>query len=69
MIGKIIILSGIIITIVGILIYLMEKTGLPSIPGNFYYKKGDFSFYFPLTYLVIASIIISVIIYIITRIL
>ena len=69
MTGKIIILSGIIITFIGIFIYLIEKTGLPSVPGNFYYKKGNFSFYFPLAYLAIASIIISVIIYIITRIL
>lgn len=69
MIGKIIIISGITITIIGIIIYSLDKLGLSNLPGNFYYKKGNFSFFFPLTYSIIASIILSIIIYIISRIL
>ena len=69
MIGKILIILGIIITILGILVYFRLIPKMPNLPGNFYYKKGNFSFYFPLTYSIIASIIISIIIYIISKIL
>ncbi len=77
MYGKIFIIIGIFITIVGIALYFTEKyhtfniwSDIPgnNIPGNFVFKKGNFSFYFPLTFSILASIILTIIIYIVSRI-
>ncbi len=72
MYGKIFIVIGLFITIVGIVLYLAEKSHIPNIwndiPGNFVFKKGDFNFYFPLTFSILLSIILTIIIYIISKI-
>jgi hypothetical protein len=72
MYGKIFIIIGVFITIVGIALYFTEKYHTfniwNDIPGNFVFKKGNFSFYFPLTFSILASIILTIIIYIVSRI-
>ncbi len=38
-----------------------------NLPGNFQFHKGEFHFYFPLTFCLILSVIISVILMIVKR--
>ena len=65
--GKQIIIIGLIIVLLGIIIVIFQRLNITNIPGNFYFKKGNFSFYFPLTFSIIASVVISIIIYLISR--
>ncbi|OEH91484.1 DUF2905 domain-containing protein [Bacillus solimangrovi] len=60
--GKILIGIGVTLVILGLLWQYIGK-----LPGNFMFKKGNVTFYFPLTLSIIASIVISVIFYIIGR--
>jgi membrane protein implicated in regulation of membrane protease activity len=55
--GKALVLIGLVIAGVGLLIML----GLPigRLPGDFYVKRGSFSFYFPLATSIILSIILT----------
>ena len=56
--ARLLIVLGIVLVVVGLLI----KLGLPigRLPGDFAVHRGSFSFYFPLTTSIIASIILTV---------
>lgn len=40
---------------------------LGKLPGDIYYKKDDFVFYFPLVTSIVISVILSLVIYLISR--
>ncbi|MBK9568212.1 MAG: DUF2905 domain-containing protein [Saprospiraceae bacterium] len=63
-IGKWTILAGILIAIGGIIWYFFgDKLGfLGNLPGDFKVEKENFRFYFPLTTLILISVLINIII-------
>lgn len=66
--GRYMILGGIVLLVMGAVFMFAEK--LPFIgrlPGDISVKKGNFSFYFPVTTCILASIVLSVIMYLISR--
>jgi len=66
--GKTIIFLGIILVFVGILIWLSGKLPfLGKLPGDIYIKMENFSFYAPITSMLLLSLLISIILNIITR--
>jgi hypothetical protein len=65
--GKILILTGIVLIILGVLFVLFNKPPFGKLPGDIVIKKGNFTFYFPLGLSIIASIILTVIMYLISR--
>ena len=59
---------GLIILIVGLLVYFSDR--LPAIgklPGDIVIKRKNFTFYFPLATSIILSVVISLIIYLIRK--
>ena len=67
--GKWIIGIGIIIIIVGIIIYFFHDklNWIGRLPGDIRIEKENFKFYFPITTMIIASIILSGLIWIIRK--
>ena len=63
--GRLLIILGLVIAAVGLLITL----GLPlgRLPGDFTFRRGSFSFYFPLTTSIIASILLTLLMMFLTR--
>jgi len=59
-IAKMIISVGVVLVIIGLLIGLGSKFGIGRLPGDIFIKKGNFSFFFPITTSIIISIILSV---------
>jgi uncharacterized protein HemY len=57
--GRTLILIGVVIAGVGLLITLGVPIG--RLPGDFTIRRGNFSFYFPLTSSIIASIVLTLI--------
>lgn len=55
--GKTLVLVGLVIAGLGLVMML----GLPlfRLPGDFYVKRGNFSFYFPLATSIVLSIILT----------
>ena len=55
--GRFLIVLGLVIAAAGVLITL----GLPigRLPGDFSFRRGNFSFYFPLATSILASIILT----------
>ena len=68
--GKYIIVTGIIIVIIGVVIYFFSNklNWIGRLPGDIRIEKENFRFYFPITTMIIASILVSIIIQIIKRI-
>ena len=62
-IGKLMIAAGVVLIILGGISTLFGK-----LPGDFLFKKGNTTFYFPIMTSIIASIILSVIFYLIGKI-
>jgi len=66
--GKILIVIGVVIAVLGFLLLLGEKIPwIGRLPGDFYYKGKNFSFYFPLATGIIISIILTIILMFISR--
>jgi len=62
--ARLLIATGIIFIVVGILFYLTGKIpGVGRLPGDFFIKKENFTFYFPLTSCILLSLIISFLVY------
>ena len=57
--GRTLIILGLLIASVGVLISVGVPIG--RLPGDFTVRRGNFSFYFPLTTSIIASILVTLI--------
>jgi len=55
--GRVLILLGLLIAGAGLLITLGVPLG--RLPGDFSYRRGNFSFYFPLASSILASVILT----------
>jgi hypothetical protein len=69
-IGRMLVLFGIALIVIGGIVMLLGRTGLPvgRLPGNILYKGKNTTFYFPLATSVLISIVLSFILYVIGRI-
>jgi hypothetical protein len=66
--GKILLIIGLVIAGIGGLILLGGKIPwIGQLPGDFYYKGKNFTFYFPLATSIIISIILTIILIFIGR--
>ncbi|MEO6695511.1 MAG: DUF2905 domain-containing protein [Ignavibacteria bacterium] len=66
--GKILIITGVIIFITGIIITFFDKIPfLGKLPGDITIKKENFTIYFPIVTSIIISIILSLIFYLINK--
>lgn len=67
--GKILLGAGLVIALAGGLMLLVSRTGLPlgRLPGDISYKGKNFSFYLPLGTSILISIVLSAILYFLSR--
>ena len=63
--GKLILLTGIVISAVGVVIIFLSKTGLFKLPGDLYFEGKNWKIYFPVVSCLIISIVLTVIFWII----
>lgn len=64
--GRLLIIIGIVLIVLGLILTysnFFTHLKLGRLPGDISYRRGSFSFYFPLTTCVVLSIILTVIIY------
>ena len=68
-IGKLLVFLGGLLLVVGVLFLLLGRTHLPigRLPGDIVYRGKNSIFYFPLTTSIIVSIVLSVVLYLISR--
>jgi hypothetical protein len=68
--GKILVIAGIILIIAGVIIYFVgDKLGwIGHLPGDIRVEKENVRFYFPITTMIILSIVVSFIFWLIKKI-
>lgn len=57
--GKVLIILGIILVIIGLVLEFGIKIPLGRLPGDIRIEKENFSFYFPITTMVLLSILLT----------
>jgi len=62
--GKWLIVAGVVIAIVGVLIYFFHDklNWLGKLPGDIRVERDNFHFYFPITTMIVISIILTLLI-------
>ena len=63
--GKLLIVVGVVIALAGLLMTMGVPIG--RLPGDFQVRRGNFSFYFPLATSVIASIVLTLLMWLFRR--
>lgn len=63
-IGKLLMTIGVVIFIIGL---LMQFIQIGKLPGDFVFKKGNTTFYFPIMTSIILSVVLSLIFYFIGK--
>ena len=66
--GKMLIVFGVILAVVGVVLLLAPKIPwLGKLPGDFTYRGERFTFYFPLATCILLSVILSLSLYLFRR--
>jgi hypothetical protein len=66
-IGRYLVIGGIILIVLGGLVFLASKVGIPfgRLPGDIRIERGNGSFYFPITSSILISVILTILLNII----
>lgn len=67
--GKVLILFGVVLAVVGLLLVLFGRTHLPlgRLPGDIVYRGKSSTFYFPIVTCIVLSAVLSLVLYVIGR--
>jgi hypothetical protein len=65
--GKMLILMGAILILIGVLFSVGSKIGLGRLPGDIVYQKGNFTFYFPIMTSLLLSLFLTLIFWLFRR--
>ena len=65
--GRMLILLGGVLVIVGLVVTFLSPRGLGRLPGDFVYRRGNFTFYFPLMTSILLSIVLSLLVWLFRR--
>ena len=65
-VGKMLVVFGIVITVVGLIFWVFGRFGLFRLPGDLEFGLKSWKFFFPLASCIIISIILTVILWIIS---
>ncbi|MDW7672029.1 MAG: DUF2905 family protein [Bacillota bacterium] len=57
--GRMLITAGIVLLIAGLLVTLGGRLGLGKLPGDFLFRRGNATFYFPLATSIIISLLLT----------
>ena len=64
---KLFIIVGIIFIIVGLTLPWIQRSGLGHLPGDFVFKRENFTFYFPLMTCIVLSVVVTLVLWFFNR--
>jgi H+/Cl- antiporter ClcA len=67
--GKLLVVLGILLVVAGLVLLVLGRTNLPlgRLPGDILYRGKHTTFYFPLATSILLSVLLSLILYVISR--
>jgi DUF2905 family protein len=66
-IGRLLIVAGAVLLVAGLLLTAFGRLGHGRLPGDFVYRRGSFSFYFPLMTSILLSLALSLVLWLFRR--
>jgi len=68
-IGRLLVILGVALAVIGGIVILLGRTGLPfgRLPGDILYRGKNTTFYFPLATSIALSVLLSAILFLISR--
>lgn len=66
-IGRLLIVLGAVLLLAGVALTFSSRIGLGRLPGDFVYRRGNFSFYLPLMTSILLSIVLSLLLWLFRR--
>ena len=61
-IGKLLLIAGVVIAVIGGVFLLLTRVGVTQLPGSISVSGDNFSFFFPVAFCVVVSIVVTVVI-------
>jgi hypothetical protein len=67
--GKLLIVLGVVLVLAGLLLTFLGRANLPlgRLPGDIIYRGKNTTFYFPLATSIVLSVLLSLVLYVISR--
>ena len=65
--GKVLIIIAFILLGIGGLLLLLSKIGLQRLPGDIVFKRGNFTFFFPIVTSIVLSLLLTLVFYIVNK--
>ncbi len=65
--GRLLILLGAVTLLAGLALTFFGRVGLGRLPGDLVYRRGNFTFYFPLMTSILLSIALSLLLWLFRR--
>jgi hypothetical protein len=66
-VGKLLLIAGAVIAVLGGVILLLSRAGVTQVPGSISISNGSFSFFFPVAFCIVVSVVLTVVINLILR--
>jgi hypothetical protein len=66
-VGKLLLIAGAVILVLGGVFVLLTRLGVTQLPGSISVSSGNFSFFFPVAFCIVVSVVLTVIINLIVR--
>ncbi|MFZ0918760.1 MAG: DUF2905 domain-containing protein [Candidatus Dormiibacterota bacterium] len=66
-VGKLLLIAGAVILVLGGVLVLLTRLGVTQLPGSISVSSGNFSFFFPVAFCIVVSVVLTVIINLIVR--
>ena len=65
--GRVLMVIGGVLLLAGIALTAFGGLGLGRLPGDFVYRRGNFTFYFPIVTSILLSIVLSLLLWLFRR--
>lgn len=66
--GKLLLLVGVVLAIIGILINFVGKVPwIGRLPGDLFIQRDKFTFYFPITTSILISVVLTIVLWLLSR--
>lgn len=59
-IGKLLIGGAVVLVVLGVIFLVLGRLGLDRLPGDLVFRRGNFTVYAPIGFMILASIVLTV---------
>ncbi len=66
-VGKLLLIGGAMALVIGGVLILLTRAGVTQLPGSISVSSGSFSFFFPVAFCIVVSVVLTVVINLILR--